>query len=116
MNTRPLLELADTWEEEAERLRRRGLEREARMEESFAEELRQRISEWKLEALTVAEASEETGYSESHLRALLSDGRLENVGRDGAPRVRRGDLPSKPAANGSGGPTGLVEEALQRRT
>lgn len=114
MNTRPLVELAERWEEEADRLRTRGLEREARMEESFAEELRQRVSEWRFEALTVAEASEETGYSESHLRALLSDGKLENVGREGAPRMRRGDLPAKPA-NGAG-PDGLVEEALERRT
>lgn len=115
MNTAPLLALAERWEEEAETLRARGLEREARMEESFAAELRQRVSEWELEALTVAEASEETGYSESHLRALLSEGKLPNVGREGAPRLRRADLPSK-AGTAPPGPGGLVEEALERRT
>lgn len=117
MDASPLLTLAETWEEEADLLRRRGLEREATMEESLAEELREAVAEWKLEALTVAEASSETGYSESHLRALLSEGKLENVGREGAPRLRRGDLPAKPGSNGTGSTARtLADEALERRT
>lgn len=97
MNPSSLLDLAERWEREAQSLRPRGLEREATMEDSFAEELRERVSEWKLDALTVVEAAEESRYSESHLRNLLSEGDLPNVGREGPPRVRRGALPIKAA-------------------
>lgn len=114
MNVDPLLDLAETWTEEAATLRRRGAPRQADALESAAEELRERVSEWELEALTVAEASEETGYSESHLRSLLSEEALENVGREGAPKVRRCDLPRKARRNG--GSKTLVDEALERRT
>lgn len=113
MNTTPLEALADNWEEEANDFRQRGLKREARMVKSFAEELRQTLTAWKMEALTVADAAAESGYSESHLRSLLSDGSLENVGRAGAPRVRRLDLPAK--ARAAGGSSDFVTEAVSRR-
>jgi hypothetical protein len=45
--------------------------------------------------LTLAEASTESGFSKDRLRHLVAEGRLHNVGRKGAPRVRRGDLPRK---------------------
>jgi hypothetical protein len=48
------------------------------------------------ERLTLNEASAESGYSVDHLGRLLRDGKLTNVGRPRAPRVRRGDLPRRP--------------------
>jgi hypothetical protein len=47
------------------------------------------------EALTLADAAKESGYSSEHLRHLVASGKLENVGRKHAPRVRRADLPRK---------------------
>jgi hypothetical protein len=49
-----------------------------------------------LEAVTLKEASALSGYSVDHLQRLVATGQLENVGRKGRPRIRRGDLPSKP--------------------
>lgn len=120
MNTAPVERLAEEWEGEAELLRRRGAPHQAAALESAAEDLRERVREWEVEPLTVAEAVAESEYSERHLRELLSEGRLPNVGEDGSPRIRRSDLPAKP---GGGGPTlevseggkSIAERALERR-
>jgi len=60
-----------------------------------ASELADSERERVLERLTIAQAAQESGYSRDHLSRLLADGRLENVGNDGAPRIRRSDLPRK---------------------
>lgn len=117
MNLDLLRSLVDERREEAALYRRRGQEHLAAMAESYAEELEERLDEWQMETLTVAEAAEESGYSESQLYSLLSEEKLPNVGKKGAPRVRRGDLPRKPGSGGrgSGGGPSLAEEALDRR-
>lgn len=122
LNLDPLRALAETWETESESFRRRGLEREATMCESFADDLRNRIREWATEPLTVAEAAAESGYSESRLRDLLSEDRVTNAGEDGAPRIRRQDLPSKPGGQSpslelleGGANQTIAEKALARR-
>lgn len=120
VNTEPVERLAGEWEAEAELLRRRGAPHQAAALESAADDLRERIREWKVEPLTVAEAADESEYCERHLRELLSGERVPNVGEDGSPRIRRADLPAKP---GGGGPTlevseggkSIAERALERR-
>jgi hypothetical protein len=47
------------------------------------------------EELTLEQAAQASGYSTRRLRELLADGTIENAGRKGAPRVRRGDLPRR---------------------
>ncbi|MFZ5625226.1 MAG: hypothetical protein ACOY71_12525 [Gemmatimonadota bacterium] len=47
------------------------------------------------EPLTLKEAARLTGYSIDHLCRLVREGKLANVGRKHAPRVRRGDLAPK---------------------
>ena len=42
--------------------------------------------------LTVTEAARETGYSARQIRRWLKDGKIQNLGTDTAPRVRRGDV------------------------
>ena len=49
--------------------------------------------------LTLAEATAESGYSKRRLRELIASGALVNIGRKGAPRIRRADLPRKPRAD-----------------
>ena len=49
-----------------------------------------------LEPLTLREAAMLSGYTVDHLQRLVAAGQLENIGRKGRPRIRRGDLPVKP--------------------
>lgn len=77
------------------------------LRESFGDEPRARALEWAAaqveatlrrladEALTLAEASQRSGYSPDHLGRLLRERRLPNAGRTGAPRIRAGDLPTR---------------------
>jgi len=48
------------------------------------------------ESVTLKEAGLLGGYSVDHLQRLVSAGDIENVGRKGRPRIRRGDVPTKP--------------------
>jgi len=50
------------------------------------------------EILTLAEASEESGYSTDHLRLLIRQAKIPNAGRRRAPRIRRRDIPRKPGS------------------
>lgn len=89
-------QLADSWREEADRLRERyGADRLARLSEVHARELEKLLNLGLDEELTLAEAAEVSGYSKSHLRHLVSDGEIPNAGRKGRPRIRRADLPMK---------------------
>ena len=46
--------------------------------------------------LTLTQAAEHSGYSRAHLGRLVRAGRLHNVGRPNAPKIRACDLPRKP--------------------
>jgi hypothetical protein len=64
-----------------------------------ADELRDAVRDHEMEALTVDEAAEESGFSAGHLRRLVQRGKLPNAGAKGSPRIRRRDLPRKPNAD-----------------
>ena len=87
--------LAAQWREEVETLQRRGATAQAVLLESCADELATVLRQRNLEALTIQQASEESGYSYSGLQKMVADGKLPNVGDRNRPRVRRGDLPRK---------------------
>ena len=87
--------LASQWRDEADTLRRRGAEVQAVALESCADELEEAYREHALAALTLTEASQESGYSYSALQKKVASGELSNVGIKNGPRVRRGDLPRK---------------------
>lgn len=114
MDFSPLRKLPERWREEARTLRLYGHEPTAKACERHAEEMEEAVRAYQEETLTVAEAAEESGYSESHLRALLAETKLANAGREGAPRIRRGDLPAKPKP-ATRPILSLAEEALDRR-
>jgi hypothetical protein len=80
-----------------------------------ADELDTAITEWQLEALTLEQATRESGYSYGGLQRLVAEGKLENVGEEGSPRVRRADLPRKPRALSNGQPD-PIGEILAKRT
>lgn len=87
--------LVATWREEAAILRRWGATEQAAVLERAADELEEREAEHALEALTLHQAAQESHYTVSALEKMLRRGQLENVGKKGAPRIRRGDLPRK---------------------
>lgn len=91
----PLLSLAEKWRTDAELLRRYGDERGASVAELHADELEAAVAADRLDALTLKQASKESGYSYSRLHQLVSEGLIPNAGRRNAPRIRRHDLPRK---------------------
>jgi hypothetical protein len=90
--------LLDRWRADATALRRRGATGFAQLLEGCAEELEAWLQGRESEVLGLPEASEESGYSQEHLRRLVREGILPDVATDGPIRVRRGDLPRKPRA------------------
>ena len=68
----------------------------ARAYEACAEELEESWREWELEALTLEEAAEQSGYSRSHLKRLLREQAIPNSGNAGEKRILRSHLPKKP--------------------
>ena len=87
--------LADQWEADAIKLREYGQEAAASVAELHAHQLREAVRAAGDQALTLAEAAAESGYSKRRLRELVSEGSVLNVGRRGAPRIKRSDLPRK---------------------
>ncbi len=76
-----------------------------------ADELEASAREWDNELLTIAQAAQESGYGEEHLRRQVRDGKLTAERANGNKsriKVRRGDLPRKPGRrNQNGGSSGL---------
>ncbi|HET9065152.1 MAG TPA: hypothetical protein VFN22_04985 [Gemmatimonadales bacterium] len=46
--------------------------------------------------LTLEQAARESGYAKHSIRRMMRQGKLQNVGVDRKPMVRRGELPRKP--------------------
>jgi hypothetical protein len=95
--------LPDRWREDSVLLRRYGDERGAHVCELLAADLESALRSMQSEALTLSEASAESGYSERRLREMVAGGGLPNAGRKGAPRIRRADLPHKPGKRPAAG-------------
>jgi len=55
------------------------------------------------ETLSLVEASRVSGYTPDYLGHLVKIKKIKNVGRPGAPRIRRADLPKK-TSHGPGRP------------
>ena len=94
-------------------LRRRGAETLAASLESCAAEVEQWAREWELEALTLDQAAQESGYSYSTLQHLVAGKRIPNAGSARRPRIRRADLPRKVTAQPAG--LGLADRVLAAR-
>ncbi len=72
--------------------------------ETAALELEQALRAAELEALTLRQASRESGYDEDYLGEMVREGKIPNAGRKHAPRILRRDLPRKPGTGpGAGG-------------
>lgn len=75
------------------------------------------LRQHELEALTLDQAVEESGYSRDHLSRLIADGKIPNAGKKGAPRMHRCDMPRKPKARRilENGEPDLAGEVLEAR-
>ena len=62
---------------------------------ALAEELQHTLRDQQDAVLTLTEAAAEGGYAVDTLSRMIRDGRLANVGRKHAPRIRRSDVPRK---------------------
>ena len=94
--THPLYDALEDLRKEVENHRRLSDPRAAQVLEDACDRLERTVREADLQHLTLAEAARESGYSADQLSRHIREGRLVNVGRKGAPRLRRGDLPRKP--------------------
>ena len=89
------LDLPKAWREKATELRCFGAEDQAVTLEYCADDLDETWRIWQTEPLTLDEAAEESGYSYSSLEKRVRSGKIPNIGKLGAPRVQRQDLPRK---------------------
>lgn len=97
----PLATLAARWRDEADTLRAYGADRLATATERHAEEVEVALRRWWQEELTVADAAQESGYSAERLRELVREGKIPDPRPEGSRaeiRIRRCDLPRKPAS------------------
>ena len=91
----PFRELVNRWIDAAGQLQTYGAIPQAAVLEQCAEELADVLQTFQDQPLTYVQAASESGYSVAHLRRLVSQGTLRDIGQD-RPRLRRGDLPRKP--------------------
>ena len=100
--------LVASWRNAAAKLRAWGATSKATVLDRCADELEEHVASWADTPLTIAEASGECGYSASHLRRLVSQGVLRDMGTSTVTLVRRGDLPRKAGTNRHPLPVGVL--------
>jgi len=101
-------QLLASWRDGATTLRQRGVTGKATLLEQCADQLEEYLTTCADTALTIANAAAECGYSTGHLRRLVSQGILQDVGTNGVTLVRRADLPQKAGMNRNPLPLGTL--------
>lgn len=89
-------DLPALWRTRAREFRRYGQDAPATMLEGVADELDESLRAYMVEALSLRQAADESGYTPEGLSQLIRRGRIANVNPGGHPKVRRCDLPRKP--------------------
>ena len=98
MEANPTLSPGDLpaqWRQRAQFLSDYGDPVSARLWQIAAAELEQALRALGEESLTLVEAAQLCGYTPEHIGSLVRQGKIANLGRKNAPRVRRADLPTK---------------------
>ncbi len=110
MDLEPLRALPFRWREQADRFERDAVPGHAAVLRRVAAELDGVLAEWWVEPLSVEAAADEANVTYEAMSKRIRRGSLPNVGRQGAPLVRRCDL------HGGGGPEKerSVSEVLDR--
>ena len=94
-STSGIAELLAKWAADASTMEQYSDARGAAISRLHIAELKEAVRVQQDEALTLSKAALESGFSEDHLRHQVAEGQIPNVGRKGAPRIRRADLPLK---------------------
>ena len=95
-------DLPALWRQRAAEHRRFGAEAQAKTAECLADELDAALRGENDELLTLDQAASESNYHADSLGRLVREGKIPNAGSKHAPRIRRADLPHKPARVASG--------------
>ena len=112
-----LSELVAKWSARRDEYRRLSVMIDgARLCEEVLEDLGLLIETQGETVLSLSGAAELSGYSREHLGRLVKEGKLANVGRPGAPRVRRSELPRKTQRLPTQGPIAHIAGASKRQT
>ena len=98
---RSLSELVEQWSADAETLEEHGATAQAKVCTKHAIQLDIALQQQGNELLTLAQASDLSGYSRDYLRRLVADGTIPDAGRRNAPRIRRKDCPKKAGSAGT---------------
>jgi hypothetical protein len=109
--------LIESWRQRAAMFRKHGVEQAAITIDVLVAELELVLQAGEDRPLTLQAAAVESGYSADHLARLVRQGKVANVGRKFAPRVRRGDLPKRARRDNDvagGGETGYDPTADAR--
>ena len=91
-------DLVVRWEVHANTLRSFGASSQAEAVQRCIVELQDALEAQDDELLSLQQAAQICGYTADHLGRLVRQGLLQNLGRQRAPRIRRGDLPRKAAS------------------
>ena len=92
-----LAQLPADFQANAKEVRRlAGDERAAHVWEAASRDVESRLRAASLEALDLATAALESGYTRSHLVRMLREGKIPDSGPDSDPRILRMHLPRKP--------------------
>ena len=94
-----LTDLPPRWTARATEMRFLGQEPLAKLIEALLGEFETELAADATEPLTIAQAANESGYSEEHLRRLVREEQIPSAGRPNSPRIRRADVPIKPGHN-----------------
>ena len=110
------LEFLGRWAERADELKRLGASVDGHhVISEFLGELERLFREEESDILTLREAAQYSGYSADHIARSIRHGSIENAGRLGRPRVRRGDLPRKPGVLRNGLPESILAVNTRRQ-
>jgi hypothetical protein len=85
--------LPSLWRERAATLEQYAADSAAMTCRTLAEELEMALHALDGVVVTPTEAAQLGGYSVDHINRMIRTGKIENVGRKGAPRLRRADVP-----------------------
>ena len=91
-----LADLPPRWSGRAAEMRFLGQEPIAALIEAMLGEFETELAADASEALTIAQAAAESGYSKEHLRRLVREEQIPSAGKPNAPLIRRADVPIKP--------------------
>ncbi len=115
MDLSPLRELPARWREDADRYEADGVPGHAAVLRRVAGDLDEALRGWWAEPLSLRQAAEEAGLSYRAMQKRIERRQLPNVGKKGAPLVRRCDLHGGAGQRLRTGEPDLAEEVLVSR-